>query len=477
MIQKLSRRAILRGAGGAALGLPLLELTAGRANAGVTSPKRLIIVSVGHSVDVRKGVDSWTPQGDWARLSPVLEPLIPHRDKLLLVNGVDNMLMKPMLVPTLGHDYCARTLLTCMPTKPALDAAGNLIPNPPACGPSTPAGGPSIEFVLANAWKEEVLNLRVGEGSGSHKRSYRMDGTLDDGIPNPMVAFDRLFRGRTGGPMLTTPAEQLRAKRPSVLDAVGGNFRQVLAKVGAEDRRRLDRHSQHIREFEMGLQRTVRTVCENPQLQLARPLPTVESAFTQPEGRSDDVIAAAQIELIVAAMACQATRVAHLHFSTFNGNTFPWLNGGRDLVSEGWHGIVHIAGGTDDQRLRGMQWYMKVFGDLLTRLEGTPELGGSLLDNTMVLWISNLKMHFHSIDSLPIIIAGNLGGKIRTGRTVSYSTTRTGPGTLGGGASLGDLYTTILNYMDVPATSFGWNKGAGEYGRKYNNGPLAGWGA
>lgn len=458
MKRSCSRRAILRGAGGAALGLPLLELTAG---AQLQPPKRFLLVSVGHSVDVTRGVDSWLPRGDWAQLSPILAPLIPLRDKLLVISGIDNLLCSSGLVPTNGHNYSSRSLLTCMPTKESLDAAGNLLPARPECKPGSLAGGPSFEYVLASAWKDQVLNLRVGERPGEHVRSYRMDGTLDEGIPNPRLAFDRLFAGKPTG--TATPEERLRGKRASILDAVRANFDRAVAGAGADDRMRLQRHADHVRQFELTLDSTTRIVCQSPQLVPPRPLP---AAFEQGEGRFDDAIAAAQIELVTTAFACQAARVAHLHFSNIQVNTFPFLAGGQDFITGGWHGVVHLDRGTDEQRLRPMQWYMQVFGDLLNRLARTPEGAGNLLDNTLVLWISSLRQSSHGTTDLPVLLAGNLGGKLKTGRHLHFAPART----------TGDLFTTLLNLLDVPAASFGWNRGATDKGRPWNGGPLPGLG-
>jgi hypothetical protein len=464
---KASRRAILRGAGGVALGLPWLELTSRRAHAQATPPRRFLLISAGHSVDVTRNVDSWLPPAaDLSRLSPILEGLAPHKDKVLVLSGIDNVLSDGNVVPSNGHNFSSRSLLTCMPTKPALDAAGNLRAGPPECVEGTPAGGPSFEYFLANTWQSEVLNLRVGERNAGHARSFRMDGTLDEGISSPLMAFDRLFRGRVstagaGAAAATgTPEERLRSKRKSILDAVKGNFDSTLSKMGTEDRQRLQQHADHIRQFETGLTRVAQVMCDNPRAPGTAGLP---ANFEQPEGRYDDVIANAQAELVATAFSCNAARVAHIHFTNVGDNTFPWLNGGRDFIGSGWHNVVHIDQGTDDQRLRPMRWYMQWFGELLGRLAATPEAGGSVLDNTLVMWTSSLRQNWHGTTDLPIVLAG-LKGKLRGGRHVRYTPTRT----------TGDLFTTILNTFDIPATSFGWNKGTAG-GRRFINGPLASW--
>jgi hypothetical protein len=466
----VSRRAMLRGAGGVAIGLPWLAATSETARAQTAPLPRLVVFSVGHSVDVTRGQNSWLPGASWDALSPVLEPLVPLRDRLLLLSGIDNLVSSSGIVPSNGHNFSSRSLLTAMPTRECLDGAGNLLQSRPQCQPNSAAGGPSFEHLVGNLMRSDVLGLRVGERPGEHARSFRMDGTLDEGQASPAVAFDRTFAGRpTGGGQpgtVGTPAEQLRARRGSVLDAVREQFRVLTARLGAEDRARLDRHANHIRELETRLVMTTKIVCENPRLNAPLPLPTGPYAFEQSEGRSDDAIAAAHVDLIATSLACQATRVAHLHMANKENNTFAFLNGGRDLITDNWHGIVHMEGGGDQDRLVPMRWYSKLFGDLLNRLAGTPEGPGTLLDNTVVLFISSLRTNLHGTNDLPIILAGNAAGRLRTGRHIRYTPART----------TGDLFTTLLGVLGLPTTTpFGWNRGTAPGGRPFYSGLLTGW--
>jgi hypothetical protein len=462
-VRPASRRAVLRGAGGAVLGLPLLEITGGRAFAQARAPKKFLLVSVGHSVDVRRGSESWLPRASsFAQLSPIMQPLVPQQQRLLVLGGIDNLLNSTALVPSNGHNFSSRSLLTCMPTRESLDGSGKLLGQRPQCQIASAAGGPSIEFAVAAGWKENVLNLRVGERPAEHNRSYRLDGTLDEGLASPVAAFSRVFQVNKApiGAAPSTDAGRLEARRKSILDAVRTNFARAMVRMGADDRIRLQRHADQVRELELNLDQVSHISCASPKLNPPRPLP---AQFEQGEGRADDAIAGAQIDLAATALSCQATRVAHLHFSNIQNNTFPWLAGGKDFVVGGWHSVVHIDSGTDDQRLRAMQWYMSVFGDLLNRLAATPDGPGTLLDSTLVLFVSSLRANNHGTDDLPVIVAGNLGGQIKTGRLISYKNRTTG-----------DLYTTVLNTLDIPAASFGW-KGNASSGRPFQSGPLPGW--
>ncbi len=465
-IKRMNRRALLRGAGGITVGLPWLEFTAGTAQADV-APKRLVIVSCGHSVDVTRGMNKWIPPGaDLSVLSPILDPLAPHKNKLCVVSNLINNVGQMKAISSNGHNYSSRSLLTCMPTKEALEANGDLKATAPECKIGSVAGGPSLEYFVANQWKDEALNLRIGESPGEHGRSFRMDTTADLGQPNPQIAFDRLFKAKPMAGMIT-PEERLRSKRGSILDAVKDSYLKVQTKVGAEDKARLQRHLAHIRQYEMNISRVVKIVCDNPKLNVTKPLPaaSVVNGFERAEGRFDDAIAAAQMDVAVTALACQATRVAHLHFSNFQTNVFPWLNNGENFLNTSWHGVVHMDKGTDEERLRPMRWYMEVLGDLLTRLNDTKEGAGSLLDSTLVLWISSLRDAGHGTNDLPVVLAGGAKTRLKTGQHLKLTTAR----------SLADLYVTMLNMLDIPAMTFGWNKGVNPANnRPFNNGPLVG---
>jgi Protein of unknown function (DUF1552) len=457
----LGRRHFLRGAGGAAVGVPLLEYFSGNAQAQMTPPKRVLFMTAGHSQEPG-AAEAWSPVAAHnaalpANLSPILSPLIAHRDRLLVVDGIDNIASG--LQPTNGHNGTSRTMLSVMPIKKALDANGNLLAAPPECTIGEDAAGPSIDYFLADAWKETMLSLRVGAPPDEHVRSFRMDLSRDLHEGNPQTAFTRLFQGYKGGTL--SPADRLRNKRASILDNVRGNFDRLITRVGGEDKIRLQRHADQIRQLETGLQTMVKLVCDNPMYKPPQPLTGVN--FNDGNARFDDKIVAGQLELVKMAFACQATRVAHIHFTNIQENKFPFLNGGQDLFSIGWHGVIHKDVGTDEHRLQTMQWYTKVVADAISLFAATPEGDkGTLLDNTLIVFMSSLRQSWHGTYSLPTILAGNLNGTLKTGRYLKYNKRTTG-----------DFFTTLLNVLDVPATSFGWTKGARD-GTPFFTGPLPG---
>jgi hypothetical protein len=175
------------------------------------------------------------------------------------------------------------------------------------------------------------------------------------------------------------------------------------------------------------------------------------------------VIGAAHNSLVATAFACQAVRVASIHYSNFSSNTFPFLNGGTAMdFPGGWHEVVH-GHGEDALRRIPMLWYHDMVVDLVQKLEAIPEGDGTVFDNTIVVFTTNLANLLHGQEDMPVILLSGEGGGLVRGEHVDLSRSR---------RSMADLWTTLSTAMGVPMDTFGWNEGdAG--GRPFNSGPIA----
>jgi hypothetical protein len=459
---KLGRRLFLGGAAltGASLGMPWLSsLGGGTARAGVMPPRRFVLVSLGHSMQSGSEPD-WMPEAAGPLvLSPMLAPLAEFRDRITTVRGIDNLVTR--LVSSNGHDSSSRTLLSCQPHGDALNPDGSIMAGAPMDEWFRPGGGPSIDYVMADAFDQAPLTLRVGGENGEHRRTFRFDRSDDQGEPNPSVAFERLFAsvGPTPPPEMLTPRERLLRRRDAILGTVRENYRALSTRVSALDRVRLEQHAALIESFVADLTRTIEIVCEDPRLDLD---PDLGSAFEDGDGRNDDAIARTQNNLIATSLACDAVRVVSLHYSNMQTNKFPWLNGGADMFGgANWHGVTHREGGTDEERFRVMEWYSEIFADLLRKLAAVPEGEGTLLDNTVVVLTTSLGDSSHGTDRLPFVIASPPGGPFVTGQHVDLGSRRT----------LGDMWTTMLNGMGIAASSFGYDIGEHD-DRPFNSGAI-----
>jgi hypothetical protein len=198
----------------------------------------------------------------------------------------------------------------------------------------------------------------------------------------------------------------------SILDDLQEDLRKVGAAVSAEDRKLLEEHAAFVRETEQ-------------ELRAARPdaghaVPELEPGV---KGENDNMprIARMQIELMVNSFAADFARVATLQFThSVGGARMRWLK-----VDEGHHELSHKPDNdrdSQDKLTRINRWYCEQLAYLARRLADTPEPGGggSLLDNTLLVWTNELgKGNSHTLDNIPFVLVGN-GLDFRMGRSIKY---------------------------------------------------------
>lgn len=442
MSRNLSRRRLLRGAGHIAIGLPFLEAFASRnGNAQEdTAPKRLVVMFSGGCGTVQS---AWRPTGTGTNftLSPILQPLQPHQSDLVVLSGIHNASCN-----TQGNADLHTRGITHMLTNehliemPELDAC---------CGVRGYAGGPSIDQVAADhvgdATRFRSLEFGVMTESfwGAHPNSRMSYAGPADPVPaedDPNDAFARIFSD------LGTDAAELeiiRAQRRSVLDYVLEDFEDVNSVVGAEDRMRLEAHMDRIRQIEENLDFVPEAECPIP------PMPD----FPNPHNNNQyGAIGQAQTELLVAALACDQTRVATLQWSH-----------GQSEVHHGWlggdagHTHHYLSHQSDPGSISSLveigEWYSGRLASMLELMKAVDEGEGTMLDNTLVVWANEMGEGQHTYENTPWLLAGSCGGAIETGQHIDY-----------GGQPHGRLLVSVLNAMDVNVQSFGMPE--------LSNGPL-----
>ncbi len=153
-----------------------------------------------------------------------------------------------------------------------------------------------------------------------------------------------------------------------------------------------------------------------------------------------------QIDLMLMAFACDLTRVGSIMYSHAGGTPpSPWLG-----IPEGHHELSH-AGRSDTgarQKLANVKrWYSEQFAYLLDAMKKIPEGTGTMLDNTVVFWGSELaEGDTHSHDDMPFVLAGSCGGYFQTGRHVTYARDTMVSGKLRG-VSHNDLLVSLCHAM------------------------------
>ncbi len=436
--KSLSRRSVLRGLG-VAVGLPWLEAMTprrGLAAAPDPFPNRLAYLYVPNGVHS----PDWTPRetgADFA-LPPLLGPLAPVRDDLLILSGL--ALDKARAHGDGGGDH-ARAMASFLTGA-----------HPRKTGGADLRAGISADQLAAGAvgWATRFPSLEIGcEGGRDSGRcdhgyscayqvnlSWRSESSPAAKETDPALVFDRLF-GRDDRPGDGDGARRDRRRR-SLLDFVAEDAKQLRGKLGGADRRKLDEYLTGVREVERRIDRGRPTV-EVGRGKLARPSGV-------PVGHGDHLRLMA--DLLVLAFQADLTRVATFVFANDGSN-----RSYREIgVPEGHHDLSHH--GDDPANLAKIaainRFHVEQYAYLLGRLKAIPEGDGTLLDHGMIVYGSGIRDgNAHSHDDLPILVAGRGNGTIKAGRHVRHPAE----------TPLANLHLALLGRMGVPVGSFGDSTG------------------
>jgi hypothetical protein len=244
---------------------------------------------------------------------------------------------------------------------------------------------------------------------------------------DPNEVYDRFFSDGLGA---SEAARLARLKKSSILDAVREEYSAALPLVSGGDRAKLEEHFTQIRELEKSLNRDPVSCAAGD-----RPAAVASSSdgFEQ-IGRS-------MIDLAVLAMSCDLTRVVSFQYSEpLSRNSFPFLD-----LHEHHHMYQHDGGYQPTILAIIEHWYTEQFAYLLSKLSETSDGEGTLLDNITILNGTELShAGNHSLSNMPILVAGNLGGRIRTGRVLRYQN-----------EPYNNLLVSLQNAFGISASTFG----------------------
>jgi hypothetical protein len=268
------------------------------------------------------------------------------------------------------------------------------------------------------------------EGAGG--LSWTRTGALIPADNSPSKVFARLFlEGK--GDTVRAQLQRLDDGR-SILDDVRSQARALSAKVGHEDREKLDEYLTSVRELE------VRMV--NDERWARTPKPKVDAEPPTDIANAADLIGRTRLLFDLSHLALQtdSTRLITIMLS---GNTFtPPIEG----VTLGHHDLSHH--GKDPGKLAQLQIVetetLKTLRGLLAKLRQSKDAGGSLLDSTAVFLGSNLgDGSSHSTKNLPALLAG---GRFRHGQHLAFNPDRPPP--------LCNLYVSMLQHLGIEADKF-----------------------
>ncbi len=410
MNKALPRRTFLRGVG-TTLALPFLDAMLpafGATRALAAKPVRLGFVYVPCGIIM----DRWTPAGDGRDFgfAPIMKPLEPFRQQLLVLSGLAQENGKPLGDGPGDHARAGATFLTGVHPKKTegADIHAGISADQIAAkelGHATQLASLEISLEAPGL----VGNCDSGYSCAySNTISWRTPTTPMPMEVNPRAVFERLF----GDGESTDAADRLARARQdrSILDFVRDDVKRLEPGLGSRDRSKLDEYLDAIRDIERRIQKA--------EEQSAMPLPTIE----RPTGMPDTFEEHCKLMMDLQVIAYQAdlTRVTTFMIAR-EGSTRSYRAIG---ISDGHHPLTHHQGDKEkiDKVARINTHHVEMFAYLLNKLRATPDGDGSLLDHSMVLYgssISDGNMHTH-VD-LPLVLAGGGGGKVKGGRALRYS--------------------------------------------------------
>lgn len=395
--------------------------------------KRLIVLTSGNGTVY----SAWKPSasgGALTSLNECLSALEPHKQDLLVLDGLGWQFDDG---PGVDH------MRICMMWNGSPMLTGNDFSNSTGSRPCGWGSSISIDQHVASKLAETVTtpfkSLEFGVRLNNHHIYTRVSyaGPNQPIAPesDPYAMFDRVFKDIGAQPSAPADLARIRARRKSIIDAVKSNLSSVQTKVSIADRSKIDAHLEAVRSIEKRLDNTVPVdSCAPPML------------GTKLDPKANDnfpAVSRLQIDMMVAALACDATRVASLLWAgAANEVRFTWLG-----QNTGHHTISHDNGDSGKaQRIAAHGWFSGEVAYLLDKLKAVPDGAGTLLDNSLVAWGNELSDGAaHSQSPIPIVLAGKAGGAITsTGRLIEYGKKRHN-----------GLLVSIANLMGLPDTEFG----------------------
>jgi hypothetical protein len=309
-------------------------------------------------------------------------------------------------------------------------------------------GGVTMDQVLAKHLEEETVQSSLVLGceqpiTGYHETNFSMAYSShiswrDATAPVPMevypaLAFDSLFDN------------QGSKRTQSILDRVQEHAAHVGRQISQADRVKLDEYLSSVREVEKRIERmrSLQGKAEENARHRGQPL----VAMKRPDnGLPEDIREHMRLMCDVIAFAFQTdkTRVATLLLCRdLSGLFYPFLD-----VRLAHHPASHDD--ESDAYERVSRYYCSQLAYLASRLDAMPEGEGTVLDHSCLIFLSNMwSGSRHDSTKVPLVMAGGLGGCLKTGRVLDY---------LERGDSnrkLCSLYLSLMNHMGVKLDRFG----------------------
>jgi hypothetical protein len=451
MAKPLSRRALLRGLGGALVGLPFLEAMVPRLLFGATPiPKRFVVSFCGTVV----GNDTLSSPGAYGALPATMPPswkgLEPVRSHVSVVSNLD--------IPTYNS------------TSPATAPASAYNMQHGTTPATTLAGVTSLEvmpIMVRAQTADQYAAIALGAGSkldslqvrtqvlpytGSNKNH---NGVMSAKTVNgqvlqlpPIVSPAQMFNTLFGGGASTTGGVPALERRASVLDLIADDAQKLTSNLGASDRVKVEQHFDEIR----ALEKSVRAAISGggtggscgPATAPSDP-PIGANAFS---GWSNETLRGQLMaDMIAYALSCDLTRAVSWMM------TFEQVQMGNvvDGMTE-MHEDSHNAQTRPTNIAANCNWHATLFARLVGKLATMQEGAGTVLDNTFLSLIFAEAKTAHGRSGMRHLVAG-VPSRIKNGMHIDGAGTHPGRIQIAGLQAVG-VNTNTLGELTGPAPIF-----------------------
>lgn len=422
--KKISRRAVLRGAG-VALALPMLDAMTPAFGQGAAPVHRFQTVYVPNGMSM----DYFTPtiEGRDFELTPILQPLAQFREKMLVLSGLSANW-------NVAHAGAGGSFLTGITRggRNEVDILADV----------------SLDQLLANQLGRETqlssleLSMDAPALAGActvnlscvytHTLSWRSEREPLPMEHNPRAVFERLF-GDSGS--TAKNAREIRLQQQnSILDAVLERLSNMERKLGSADRHLMASYTESVRDVERRIQKAEEQIdLDLPELEQPAGVPPVFEEHME-----------IMQDLQVLALQTDLTRVITFMMSKEqSARPYPQIE-----VPDAHHPLSHHNNNPQlvEKMSRINSYHTQLFSSYLGKLAAIPEGDGSLLDNMTILYGSGLSNStVHSGVDLPILLLGGGAGWLKGGQHLRYRERQT----------VADLLLTLANKFNVPIDHIG----------------------
>jgi hypothetical protein len=260
--------------------------------------------------------------------------------------------------------------------------------------------------------------------------------TPDSPVPNevyPSLAWDNLFENRGS------------LRNMSILDRVMEDADSLEREISSTDKAKLDEYLTSVREVEKRVDGMRKNKDKAEDLAKQRNKP-VFSMDRPANGLPEDFREHTRLMCDIIAIAFQTdkTRVATLLLARdLSALYYPFLE-----VRDGHHAASHNNNSDGYERIS--RFHLSQMAYLAQKLDAMPEGNGTVLDNSCLMFLSNMWIgRKHDNSRLPLVLAGGLGGALKTGRTLDYTQAADE------NRKICSLYLSLMDRMGVKVDQFG----------------------